>query len=146
MIEHKYIISVLDKQFYKIDLIVSEIKGLLPITNEDMEDINKIKTIDSFIFRFGKIQDIMGEKLFPAFLEYTQEYNTSMSLLDVLHKLEKLGLLNTDEWIKIRQIRNIMTHEYPDNDDEIIATISSALEYFEIMKNIYKLINKNWAE
>ena len=142
MTESKYILNVLDNQFSKIELIVSEIKDFLPLNNEDMEDINKIKTIDSFIYRFGKIQDIMGEKLFPAFLEHLQEYNPSMSLLDVLHKLDKLILLNTDEWIKIRQIRNTMTHEYPDNNDEIIATISSALEHFKIMKNIYKLIKQ----
>jgi hypothetical protein len=138
--EPKYPLNVLDKQFSKIELIVSEIKSFLPLKTEDMEDINRIKTIDSFIYRFGKIQDIMGEKLFPAFLEQLQEYNKSMSLIDILHKLEKLNVLNTDDWIKIRQIRNTMTHEYPDNTDEIIATITSALEYFETMKNIYKLI------
>ncbi len=138
--EPKYALNVLDKQFSKIELIVSEIKSFLPLKTEDMEDINRIKTIDSFIYRFGKIQDIMGEKLFPAFLEQLQEYNKSMSLIDILHKLEKLNVLNTDDWIKIRQIRNTMTHEYPDNTDEIIATITSALEYFETMKNIYKLI------
>ncbi len=138
--EPKYALNVLDKQFSKIELIVSEIKSFLPLKTEDMEDINRIKTIDSFIYRFGKIQDIMGEKLFPAFLEQLQEYNKSMSLIDILHKLEKLNALNTDDWIKIRQIRNTMTHEYPDNTDEIIATITSALEYFETMKNIYKLI------
>lgn len=140
MIEPKYALNVLDKQFSKIELIVSEIKSFLPLKTEDMEDINRIKTIDSFIYRFGKIQDIMGEKLFPAFLEQLQEYNKSMSLIDILHKLEKLNVLNTDDWIKIRQIRNTMTHEYPDNTDEIITTITSALEYFETMKNIYKLI------
>ena len=138
--EPKYALNVLDKQFFKIELIVSEIKSFLPLKTEDMEDINRIKTIDSFIYRFGKIQDIMGEKLFPAFLEQSQEYNKSMSLIDILHKLEKLNVLNTDDWIKIRQIRNTMTHEYPDNTDEIITTITSALEYFETMKNIYKLI------
>lgn len=140
MIEPKYVLNVLDKQFSKIELIVLEIKSFLPLKTEDMEDINRIKTIDSFIYRFGKIQDIMGEKLFPAFLEQLQEYNKSMSLIDILHKLEKLNVLNTDDWIKIRQIRNTMTHEYPDNTDEIITTITSALEYFETMKNIYKLI------
>jgi len=35
-----------------------------------------------------------------------------------------------------------MTHEYPDNTNEIIATITSAIENFETMKNIYKLISK----
>ncbi len=140
MIEPKYVLNVLDKQFSKIELIVSEIKSFLPLKTENMEDINRIKTIDSFIYRFGKIQDIMGEKLFPAFLEQLQEYNASMPLIDILHKLEKLNVLNTDDWIKIRQIRNIMTHEYPDNTDEIITTITSALEYFETMKNIYKII------
>lgn len=142
MIKPQYLLKDIDKQFSKIELIVSEIKSYLPLKTEDMEDIDRIKTIDSFILRFGKIQDIMGEKLFPIFLEELQEYKTSMSLIDILHKLEKLNILNTDDWIKLRQIRNTMTHEYPDNTNEIIATITSAIENFETMKNIYKLISK----
>lgn len=142
MIKPQYLLKDIDKQFSKIELIVSEIKSYLPLKTEDMEDIDRIKTIDSFIYRFGKIQDIMGEKLFPIFLEELQEYKTSMSLIDILHKLEKLNILNTDDWIKLRQIRNTMTHEYPDNTNEIIATITSAIENFETMKNIYKLISK----
>lgn len=112
MIKPQYVLKDIDKQFSKIELIVSEIKSYLPLKTEDMEDINRIKTIDSFIYRFGKILDIMGEKLFPIFLEELQEYKTSMSLIDILHKLEKLNILNADDWIKLRQIRNAMTHEY----------------------------------
>jgi len=139
----QYVLKDIDKQFSKIELIVSEIKSYLPLKTEDMEDINRIKTFDSFILRFGKIQDIMGEKLFPIFLEELQEYKTSMPLIDILHKLEKLNILNADDWIKLRQIRNAMTHEYPDNTDEIIVTITSAIENFETMKNIYTLIANN---
>jgi len=37
------------------------------LDSEIFEDFEKIKTIDTFIYRFIKLQDIMGEKLFKVF-------------------------------------------------------------------------------
>ncbi len=36
-----------------------------------------------------------------------------------------------------REIRNILTHEYPDNEDEIIEGIKLALDAYKEIKNIY---------
>ena len=43
----------------------------IPFTLESYEKINAeaASFIDQMIFRFSKLQDTMGEKLFPAFLE-----------------------------------------------------------------------------
>lgn len=53
------------------------------------DDFKKIKTIDTFIYRFIKLQELMGEKLFKIFLDEIDEYKDNMSLLDMLDKLEK---------------------------------------------------------
>lgn len=101
-------------------------------------DKEKIKTIDAFIFRFIKLQDFMSEKLFKRLLESLGEYKDSMSLLDVLDKLEKLQLLkNVDQWIAIRKLRNQLTHEYPDNKEEVLEGIQAAILYF---KNIGRIL------
>ena len=101
------------------------------------ENKDQIKTVDAFIFRYIKLQDFMSEKLFRQLLESIGEYKDSMSLLDVLDKLEKLQLIDSaDEWIAIRKLRNQLTHEYPDNQMEILAGIRVALVYFASMKQI----------
>jgi len=85
---------------------------------EDLDDTEVVKTIDSFIYRFTKIQDKMGEKLFPAILNEFQEYKPNMPLIDVLNKLEKFELIdNVDMWIDFRKLRNNLTHDYPNSGD-----------------------------
>ena len=54
------------RQRTKIALL--EIEGWDRLNEKDFEDFEKIKTIDTFIYRFIKLQDITGEKLFKVFL------------------------------------------------------------------------------
>ena len=80
----------------------------------------------------------MDEKLFPIILKELYEYKNSMSLIDVLHKLEKLELLDSsDTWIEYRKLRNTLTHEYPDNEDEMIESVTLAIEVYKNLKKIY---------
>ncbi len=105
------------------------------------EEFEKVKVIDTFIYRFIKIQDMMGEKLFRIFLDELGEYRHEMSLIDVLDRLEKLGLLeDASEWMYYRKLRNKLTHEYPSNEDEIIEGISLALHAFKEMETILSKI------
>ena len=128
----------LDIHFKRIDMILPEIKSYLPFENDDFDDIEKIKAIDSFIYRFTKIQDKMGDKFFPVILRELQEYKNSMALIDVLNRLEKLELLeNSDDWIDYRKLRNNLTHEYPNNSEDIVEAINISIEVYEDMKKIY---------
>lgn len=105
------------------------------------EDKERIKTIDAFIFRYIKLQDFMGDKLFRELLRKIGEYKDSMSLIDVLDKLEKLEIIpNADKWIDFRNIRNKLTHEYPDNEEEIIEDIKLSLEFFKEIDDILNRI------
>ena len=141
MITIQQIKEELDIHFKRIDMILPEIKSYLPFENDDFEDIEKIKAIDSFIYRFTKIQDKMGDKFFPAILRELEEYKNSMALIDVLNKLERLELLeNSDDWIDYRKLRNSLTYEYPNNSDEIIEAIKLSIEVYEEMKKIYLMM------
>ncbi|HRX16075.1 MAG TPA: hypothetical protein P5123_07165, partial [Spirochaetota bacterium] len=106
-------------------------------------DDNKIKTIDAFIYRFIKLQDFMGDKLFKDLLTSLGEYKDNMSLLDVLDKLEKLEIIKSaDQWFSFRAIRNKMTHEYPDNEQDVIAGLILAIDAFNIMEEILLSVKK----
>jgi len=138
MITIEQIKAELDIHFKRVDAILPEIKDFLPFENDDFEDTQKIKTIDSFIYRFTKIQDKMGDKFFPTILRELEEYKNSMALVDVLNKLEKLELLkDADTWIDYRKLRNSLTHEYPNNNEEIIEAINLSIDVYEDMKKIY---------
>ncbi len=84
----------------RIELLLPDIESWFPLSYEDFDNIEKVKTIDSFIYRFIKVQDKIGEKLFPALLSSLQEYDRGMPFIDILNKLEKLRILpSADDWV-----------------------------------------------
>ena len=108
---------------------------------EIYENKETIKTIDAFIFRFIKLQDFMGDKLFKELLKKIGEYKDNMALIDILDKLEKLEVIDkADRWLDFRFIRNKLTHEYPDNEEDVIEGIKMALLYFEEIKTVLQSI------
>jgi hypothetical protein len=133
----------LDIHFKRVDNILPEVESYLPFTIDDFENTEKIKTIDSFIYRFTKIQDKMGEKLFPKVLQELQEYKNNMAFIDILNKLERLELIDSsDEWIDFRKFRNNLTHEYPNNEEDIVEAINLLIDVYKKIKNIYKIVLK----
>ena len=67
---------------------------------------------DQLVFRFSKLQDSMGTRLFRQILEFLEEDVSGLPFIDILTKM-KLNLIdNANEWISLRQINNV-SHEYP---------------------------------
>lgn len=132
------IFEELNIHFKRIDALIPQINEYLPLNEEDFENTEIVKTLDSFIYRFIKVQDRMGDKLFPEYLRIMQEYKPNMPLIDMLNTLERIEVINsTEDWIDYRKLRNNLTHEYPGNEKEIIDSLNSALEAYGNIKNIY---------
>lgn len=118
----------------------------------NLDDFGIIKTIDAFIYRFVKLQDYMGQKLFRNFLREIGEDDDGYSFLDILDKLEKLNTISSAyDWIEIRKLRNKLTHEYQNQIQSIKEDIKIALDkvrYFEqVLKNIeYYIKDKRLLE
>ena len=116
---------------------LEEIKEWETLDCEIFENFEKIKTIDTFIYRFIKLQDMMSEKLFKVFLDEIGEYKDNMSLVDILDKLEKFEIIeDAMEWMEYRKLRNKLTHEYPNNEEDVIAGIKLAIEVFNKIETI----------
>lgn len=79
---------------------------------------------DQIIYRFSKVQDTMGTRLFKTFLLYQGE-NVDRPFLDILHALEQQGLLNVEQWFVLREIRNEITHNYASNADVLRQIVNS---------------------
>ena len=76
-----------------------------------MLDIDFAERVDAFVARFGRLQDLLGDKYLPAWLRAVQEpVGTALENLD---RAEKLGLVQSaDAWISVRKLRNQLFHEY----------------------------------
>jgi len=79
---------------------------------------------DQCIYRFSKLQDCMGAKLFKSVLLYQGE-NVNKPFLDILNQLESMDIIDVDEWFEIRDLRNEIAHDYENSDFVAIDIINS---------------------
>ena len=91
-----------------------------PIKQQDFDKIlhskQNLAFSDQCIYRFSKLQDCIGAKLFKALLLYQGE-NVNRPFLDILNLLEGMHIIDVDEWFEIRDLRNEIAHNYENNDD-----------------------------
>ncbi len=82
--------------------------------------------LDAFVSRYGRLQDMLGDKLLPAMLRASLEKMGSQ--LDNLLRAEKLGWINsTQTWIEIRELRNKLVHEYIESPSVLLSALQQAL-------------------
>jgi len=94
-----------------------------------VEEVQKIEIdpilaerLDAFVFRFGRLQDTVGDKLLPALLISMAE--KPGAAIDNLDRAEKLGFIESAEaWMEMRRLRNQMVHEYIED----LVILASAL-------------------
>jgi hypothetical protein len=76
----------------------------------------QISHTDQLIYRFSQLQDTLGGKLFPMIIRGLGENEEHLPFIDILNRLEKLEIIeSTDRWLSLREVRNQVTHEYPEN-------------------------------
>jgi len=66
----------------------------------------------------------MGAKLFKAYLT-AQGENVDKPFIDILNQLEKLNILDVDEWFELRDLRNSISHHYEDDENLAIDLINT---------------------
>lgn len=126
-----------NKHAQKIEVAQKHLSPFMPLSVECYQNLSEIDTsfIDQLIYRFSKLQDTLGEKIFPSILILTHEDVKKKTFIDILNRLEELEVVTKNEWLKLREMRNEIAHEYSFNTEEvvdsivIIYTISSQLLY-----------------
>ena len=114
-----------------------------PISDADFGQLFKNRVdlafADQIIYRFSKAQDSMGGKLFKAYMLY-QGTNVDKPFLDILNALEKLNILEVDEWFELREIRNEIAHDYDDNSNLAVNILNSIFKHKSELEKILKAI------
>lgn len=124
-----------------MEFAYSKISNLFPLNLVQYESISQeeLSYFDQFIFRFTKLQDCMGNKLFKYILESLAENTQELSLIDMVAKAEQLNIIESAEtWFTLRLIRNKLAHEYPFNTEEILAGLNELHFNFQILLKTWK--------
>ncbi len=107
--------------------------------------IEDVAFSDQIIYRFSKLQDCMGAKLFKSLLLYQGE-NVNKPFLDILNQLERIDIINVENWFEMRDLRNEIAHEYEDNEEFAIHILNSIYdlrnELSAILNSVKKLTSK----
>jgi hypothetical protein len=119
-----------------------EKKYSFPISENDFEKIleNRVDLAfsDQIIYRFSKLQDLIGAKLFKSFLLYQGE-NIDRPFRDILNRFEQIEILNVEEWFEVRNLRNEIAHNYDSNQNIAIEILNGI---FETRNDLRKILDK----
>ncbi len=118
------------------------IDDLLKNTNiYDQFTFNTLKAekraiLDAYLKRFGSIQDFLGAKIFPMILDIAGIGSNKMS--EVLYNIEKEQIIDSlEEWLEIREIRNELEHDYPEELEEALKDLKFCIDNFEKIEKYY---------
>jgi hypothetical protein len=102
-LEARYLAQT-DARLFAVPLSVARVQSL-------PSDQDAAERVDAFVARLGRLQDGLADKLLPALLRWLAE--PVGPVIDNLNRAERLGwLTSTDDWLRLRQLRNRMIHEY----------------------------------
>ncbi len=100
---------------------------LFPLNEESYRILSEeeISHTDQLIYRFSQLQDTLGEKVFPLIIKGLWENSAKLPFIDILNRLEKLEIIESAEkWISLRETRNLVTREYPENQGAIVEGLN----------------------
>jgi hypothetical protein len=113
----------------RLKTAIEDIIHLTPLTEDSLKNLSKNEAayIEVIYSRFAKLQDTIGNKIFPAILEATGD--TPLTFIDKLNTLEKLRYLeNAEWWLEIRDFRNQITHDYEDDYESLAAHTNKLIQ------------------
>ncbi len=94
------------------------------------------RNLDTLHRRFSKLQDTLGEKIFPSILMLAKEDVKRKTFIDILNRLEELEIVDKNEWLKLTEIRNEIAYEYSFNTAEVVESIANV---YNVCKDLVRI-------
>lgn len=137
-------ITICDKHLNRLSIAIESLKEIIPINTQMYNELSKemVSFIDQMSYRFAKLQDTAG-RILQILLLVLQEDIESSPFIDVLNRAEKLRIIeDAQEWVSLREQRNILSHEYSEEDEEIVFGINRLYDISKRLCEIYQGIKK----
>ncbi len=133
----------------RIQEALNYIELLLPLTLEKIENfsINDLGLIELMNSRLSKLQDAMGEHIFPLTLEQLGNLSERQTMIDRLHLLERLQFIESAGfWKNLRDLRNKIVHEYVDVPSLQIGIVHETVKAAKELLAIWRYFLNKLAE
>ncbi len=136
--------EVCDTHAGRLQSALSKTAHLVPFTINNVSTLNDSDSafLEVVTSRFAKLQDTLGQKVFTLVLKNVGEDTLDKTFIDILNMFEKFGFIDdADFWVELRQTRNAIAHEYPDNLEKLAVDLNAVycqskflLAYWEELK------------
>lgn len=108
---------------------LGDIAGMTPDERE---------TVSAFTTRFATYQEQIGKTMRSIAIE---EESATTPFGAILALMEKLGILDSGEkWKELRELRNLVSHEYEDDPDELFQVLNKLVENAPYLTAIHERI------
>ena len=134
------IINECDKHILRMNSAYRKTLAIMPLNVDKYIALSEdeIEHIDQYLFRFSKLQDTIGKRLFKAIFSLLEEEIEDLSFIDMLNRLEKLKILDSaEQWLELRKIRNTLSHTYEDEPEEMSIAINAIFNKKQSIESIY---------
>lgn len=138
-------IKIASMHVERIQMALDGLQVLIPFDAAKIQSLTTQDLLftDLLVHRFGKLQDILGHKILNEFLMHVDEYEDTLSMLDKIHKLERLGIIDdAEKWKEMRNLRNHVTHEYPDHPDYTAHDLNKIVQFAPVLVDILNTIKR----
>lgn len=140
---------ILQKRLAKLEknyIALKEYKILIDrlVSSLNIYEIKTYKTLkpeqkailDAYLKRFSSVQDFLGAKIFSLLLDVSGISYTKMS--EVLYHIEKEGIIDSlGDWIELREVRNELEHDYPDELEDALEDLKFCIDSFDKLESYY---------
>jgi hypothetical protein len=97
--------------------------------------------IETFASRFGRLQEMIGDKLLPRIFALLQE--PPRPAIDMFARAERLGWVDSaEQWFVLRALRSRLVHEYIDDPAEFARAISAALKGVDTLLGVLENLRR----
>lgn len=120
----------------RMNYAFNKLANRIPLDAKGIISDEIVAALDQYIFRFSKLQDTIGQRLFKESLRFFGEEVYSKPFLDIFNRLEQLRAIKDYElWNDLRIIRNEIAQEYDENKSELIEKLNRIISSKTILEN-----------
>jgi hypothetical protein len=114
----------------------------VPPNGEDEATSERLRLLDQLAYRFGKLQDTLGERVLPGVLDLLEEpLPPSTPFAQKLQRLERLGVIpGSEQWRRLREVRNAIAYEYPEAPAVQAALVRRFLAAVTELLNVWRSV------
>ncbi len=129
-----------DSHISRIHRAVKLLASSFPLSAVSLEsaDDQLVEHVDQFVYRFVKLQDSMGRRLFPSLYTVLENDDAPLPFLDMLNRLEKLEVVTSvADWQFFRNLRNNLAHDYPESIEQTAQTLNALFSEWQKIEQLY---------